>query len=239
MIPLYNDKQFKSSKSRDKLPLKCKYCGKTFLACKNRINVALNPNDKNKLDFCSIQCGVIYNNNLKNRLSRLVQCKQCGKTFKRAASEIKKVKNTFCSKSCAATYNNTHKTKGTKVSKLETYLQSQLAKIFPNLNFEFNKKDAIGSELDIYIPSVNLAFEINGIFHYKPIFGVRKFKQIKNNDSLKLKACRERNIELHIIDASGLKYFEKQSAEKYLNLINDIIKKNLGLVGLEPTTCRL
>ena len=68
-------------------------------------------------------------------------------------SEYKKSKsgNNFCSKSCATKYNNAHKTKGTRVSKLELYIQSQLLKLYPNLLFLFNDRTAINSELDIYI----------------------------------------------------------------------------------------
>jgi len=47
--------------------------------------------------------------------------------------------------------------------------------LYPDLVIHFNKKDAINSELDIYIPSLKLAFELNGIFHYEPIFGKENF----------------------------------------------------------------
>ena len=132
----------------------------------------------------------------------------------------------FCSQSCAASYNNTHKTTGTRVSKLEIYLQKNLSRIY-KFEFKFNSKEEINSELDIYIPSLKLAFELNGIFHYEPIFGQEKLAQIQNNDERKFQACLENNIELCTIDASSLKYFKEQKAKKYLDIIINIINSQI------------
>ena len=68
-----------------------------------------------------------------------------------------------------------------------------------------------------------MAFELNGIFHYEPIFGESKLEQIQNNDSRKFQACLENGIELCIIDASSLTYFKEKSAKKYLDIITNII----------------
>lgn len=143
-------------------------------------------------------------------------------------SEIKKSPNHFCSSSCAATYNNTHKTHGTRRSKLEIWLEQKLPSLHPSLEFHFNRKDAINSELDIYIPSLKLAFELNGIFHYEPIFGPEKLSQIQNNDQRKHAACYESGIEMCWIDVSSFKKFKKERAEKYLNIITEIINKKLS-----------
>lgn len=43
------------------------------------------------------------------------------------------------------------------------------------LDFKFNDRETIGLKLDIYIPSLKLAFEINGVFHRKNIFGKLAF----------------------------------------------------------------
>ena len=94
-----------------------------------------------------------------------LQCVQCSKSMIRKPSDINATNN-FCSLSCAATHRNLHKTKGIRRSKLEAWLETQLCKSYPNLEIHFNKKDTINSELDIYIPSLKLAFELNGIFHY-------------------------------------------------------------------------
>jgi hypothetical protein len=135
--------------------------------------------------------------------------------------------NYFCSSSCAATYNNTHKTKGNRKFKLEFYLEKELPLLYPNLEFHFNRKDAINSELDVYIPSMKLAFELNGIFHYEPIYGDLKLEQIQNNDKRKFQACLENNIELCIIDSSQLKYFKESNAKPYLDIIVNIINNKL------------
>lgn len=162
-------------------------------------------------------------------------CKNCGKQVKKQPSRIKK--NVFCNQSCSASYNNSHKKYGTRVSKLERWLQTQLLFEYPEIEFVFNDKQIINSELDIYLPSLKLAFELNGIFHYEPIFGADKLSKIQNNDGRKFQACLERGIELCIIDTSRLKYFKIQQAEPYLKIIKRIIKRKMvGPVGLEPTT---
>lgn len=84
--------------------------------------------------------------------------------------------------------------------------------------------------LDIYIPSLKLAFELNGIFHYKPIFGNDKLTKTQNNDNKKLQACLEQNIELCVIDVSSQKYFKQNTSQKYLDIIIDIIKQKIRRV---------
>lgn len=201
------------------ITLKCKQCGKNFCVQKKQITqVEQAPNKKRTLCFCSRKCA-----RASTKTSISVNCFQCGKCFSKLPSQINKSPNHFCSRSCAAIYNNTHKTKGNRRSKLEIWLEQQLTIRYPNLEFHFNKKEAINSELDIYIPSLNLAFELNGIFHYEPIYGSDKLASIKNNDGRKFQACLETNIELVIIDTSSLNYFKETSALKYLHIIVDLI----------------
>ena len=140
---------------------------------------------------------------------------------------MKRSKNNFCSLSCSTTFNNKNKTTGTRRSKLEIWLESKLPILYPDIEFHFNKKDAIGSELDIYIPSLSLAFELNGIFHYEPIYGSKKLGQIQENDISKSKACHDAQIDLCIIDTSGLTYFKPDNAQKYLVIIDNVIKERL------------
>ncbi len=141
-------------------------------------------------------------------------------------------KNNFCSQSCAAIYNQSHKTHGYRRSKLEIWLEVELNKLYPSLEIHFNRKDAINSELDIYIPSLKLAFELNGIFHYEPIYGEEQLKKIKNNDTRKYQACLERGIELCIIDTSKIKYFKESTSKPILDIISKIINDKIKFYKL-------
>lgn len=118
-----------------------------------------------------------------------VICKNCDIQFMKSVSELRKTPNSFCSQSCAAIYNNKHKEHGTKRSKLEIYIEKRLKEEFPNLRILYNNKSIIHSELDIYFPDLKIAVELNGIFHYEPIYGHDKLEQIQNNDKQKMINC--------------------------------------------------
>ena len=223
-VKLFTEKEFNSAKSRDTLLLRCDVCQKKHFKQKNEIQLA---NKRGHLSHCcSPKCSREQAGRSKGE-SRKVRttCDQCGKEFKKYQREIEKTQHNFCSSSCSATYHNSHKKHGTRRSKLEAWLEEQLPSLYPNLEFKFNSKEEINSELDIYIPSLKLAFELNGIFHYEPIYGQDKLNKIQNNDDRKFQACLESSIELCIIDSSGLKYFKPKNAQKYLDLIQSIIEK--------------
>jgi hypothetical protein len=223
MQPLYTREDFKASKSRQLLPIRCLRCGKTAYRTKHYIQSSLNPRHNRPGDFCSLLCFNIYTNP-----PIVVQCLQCQTSFKKWASQIKRSTRHFCSSSCAAKWNNAHKTKGTRVSKLEVWLSKKLPELYPAIEFHFNRKDAINGELDIFVPSLKLAFELNGIFHYEPIYGPEKLASIQTNDTRKTQACFERNIELCIIDTSTFKKFKEQRAMRFLTIIQNIINSKLS-----------
>ena len=224
MKPLYSEEQLMSSKSYESLPCECDYCKKIFFLTRHEVLDSLNPKRHTKGKFCSIECV-----GLSKQQRTIMKCSNCQKEFSQTPSQIKNSKsgNHFCSKSCAATYNNTHKTKGNRRSKLEVYLEEKLKNIYSKLKIDFNKTNAIDSELDIYIPSLKLAFELNGIFHYEPIYGQNKLDQVQNNDNRKFQACIEQGIELCIIDTSHQKYFKESTSKKYLDIITTIINTKL------------
>lgn len=224
MKPLFNIENIKITPN-DKLCFECYYCRKTFLARRSQINQALNisKNNKNAIKYCSNNC---HKNDTKIKIVD-VECKQCKTILQRPLYIVSRGKNLFCSRSCSATFNNTHKKTGTRRSKLEIWLESQLNSKYPNLDILYCNKTAINSELDIYIPSLSLAFELNGIYHYEPIHGSDKLNQIQNNDYRKFQACLEQAIELCIIDTSKLKYVKERNCQQFFTIISSIIDNKL------------
>lgn len=222
MKPLFDIKQLSDFKPADKLAFECERCSTVFFTVRNEVKKVLDNHPRIKLKYCSKKCGYSA-----NTTKEWVACKNCADVFEKILNQVKKYPNHFCSQSCAATYNNKNKTYGTRRSKLEVWLEEQLTILYPELDFHFNRKDAINSELDIFIPSLKLAFELNGIFHYEPIYGEDKMNQIQNNDTRKFQACLERGIELCIIDSSKLSYFKPSNAKKYLDIICSLIDKKL------------
>jgi hypothetical protein len=218
----FTEKDYNLAKSEDYLECVCYNCNNTFAVIKKEITRSYKHNlDINK--FCSNSCSAIYNQNKKVE----VECSNCLTKFHKKPCDIKRSKNHFCSKSCSATYNNKNKTHGNRRSKLEIWLEKQLDTQCPDLKIDYNQKDAIGSELDIYIPSLKLAFELNGIFHYEPIYGNKKLDQIIENDSNKFQKCIEHNISLCVIDTSQQKYFKVSTSHIFLSIITNIIDKHL------------
>lgn len=207
-----------------RISLICPHCNQTFEKEKKKYTAEIKQGKLPRDFFCSLKCKNFYKGITKD-----LECKNCGKVHTRSKSKIES-ENTFCSQSCSATFNNKNKKFGTRRSKLEVYLEEKLRLLYPNLEIQYNKKDTINSELDFYIPSLKLAFELNGIFHYEPIYGQDKLEKIKNNDSRKFQACLESGIELCIINSSSMKYFKESFAVKYLdifiNIINRKIQKN-------------
>lgn len=224
MRPLFTPEQLASAAYNDMLAFQCEVCLTTFYDEAKWIKTyEKHSRDKNK--YCSQKCMGIAKITAVD-----VVCARCQKPFQIKPSQKKRSKtgNSFCSQSCAGTYNNTHKATGSRRSKLEIWLEKQINILYSNLSVKYNEKDAINSELDIYIPSLNLAFELNGIFHYEPIYGTDKLASTQNNDGRKFQACLERKIELVIIDTSGQKYFKEKTSQKYLEIIKQIINQKIG-----------
>lgn len=218
MIQLFTSQEFQTAKRKDKLLLECECCHFTFLLPKSEI---LNTK-RNSAQYCSRECAS------KSRVTKVACfCSHCKVELKIRPSQLshkdRKTKNVFCNRSCAASYNNTHKKHGTRISKLEKWIAEKLNTLYPNLEIHYNRKDAINSELDIYIPSLKLAFELNGIYHYEPIHGQDKLDKTQNNDNRKFQACLEQGIELCIIDTSQHKYFKEIHNQKYLDIVVSVI----------------
>ena len=221
MKVLFTEDEFLGAKFRDLLPVACSFCDKEFKITKRQIHIA---RKRNQIEvFCSPQCHADSRNSQKE-----VSCPICKKRFLKPMSQIRKSKNHFCSRSCNAIYNNHHNRKGQSRSKLEIWLEEKLPLLYPKLPIKFNTIDEIQSELDIYFPSLHFAIELNGIFHYEPIFGQERLGKIQSNDARKFQACIERHIELCIIDVSGMNYFKERNAIKFLDIIARILDQKLS-----------
>jgi len=228
MHPLYSQSEFDQSLSRDPLSLKCKFCHCTFYQPKHEIQKVIAGTKQKTFDFCSMRCFWSHQDT-----RRTVICATCQSPVVKSQKEIlgSKSGNLFCSRSCSAKWTNTHKTHGTRVSKIEVWFSKRLPELYPDLMFHFNRTDAINGELDIYIPSLKLAFELNGIFHYEPIFGPDRLSKTQTNDCRKFQACLERNIELCTIDISSIKHFKEHIAQKFLDIIISVINEKERWVG--------
>ena len=226
---LFSEEEFNAAKSRDKLPLRCLVCGETFYKCKNRIQAQLKGNTTaNK--FCSLKCFGASN------VVEKVKCKclQCGKEIEKLPKEISTSGKVFCSKSCAAIYNNAHKTTGINRSKLEKFLEQELPKIFPDLEIRYNDRELCdGLELDLYIPSLKIAFELNGPIHFQPVFGKtreekeNRFTEVQKKDIMKQRICQEKEIGLYVIDVSRYVHTTDKNNLKYLHYVVECIKENM------------
>lgn len=179
-------------------------------------------------DYCSRKCACIA-----KRTRIKFECDNCKKTTAKVPSQW--CQNNFCSQSCSASFHNARRNYGYRRSKIEIFIEDRLREKYPNLDILFNSKSIITSELDIYIPSLHLAFEINGICHYRPIYGEKKFLGIQRSDARKKERCRELSIALYIIDVSDQGNFTIQSSQKYLDSITELIEKKMVLrAGLQP-----
>src|SRR5690554_4724966 len=202
-------------KSRDLVELRCNSCGVLYRKPKNQIQGAIKGRNQTK-NFCSHDC------DCTSRKEKIpLTCTHCDKEFLKIPSKVSK-KN-FCSKSCSASYNNKNKTSGTRRSRLEHYLQEVLEEKYPTLEILFNDKSVLGSELDIFIPSLRIAIELNGIYHYEPIHGYDKLFKIQKNDCEKKCLCDDKGIKLIEIDTRVQKRFSVNTSMQFVTLISNII----------------
>jgi hypothetical protein len=119
------------------------------------------------------------------------------------------------------------KKKKTSRSKIELWLEKELKRIYPKIKFEFNNRTEVGLELDIYLPEHKIAFELNGPFHYYPIFGRAKLNQQKKRDRTKIISCYEAGIDLYVVDITDQKEVNDETCQLYLDEIIEIIDQKI------------
>ena len=234
MITNYTQSEFDKAKSYTLLLLTCLNCGCVFLKNKRYIVAAIRRNinlsQQNAGKFCSNDC------NNKFRTKQLIErkCAFCQKIVLKHEHELKQSSSGlyFCNRSCSCSYKNIYKKSGFRFSKMEKYLRNMLQTDFPDLDILYNDRKTIKLELDILVPSIHLAFELNGITHFLPIFGEDKFSKIKENDYKKLSFCKERGITLHQIDISHITHFNETEGIKIYQFIKEKILASRR--GIEP-----
>lgn len=222
MKPLFDMSDRDLIIASEEYAFECYHCASVFYIEGKRVRYKLKKNDsKNAFKYCSMKC-----HKLSLVVSTMEKCCQCQADIEVMPSEKKKSKSgrMFCNKSCSAKYTNAHKTTGTRRSKLECWLEFQLTNLFPWLEIHYNLLNKINNELDIYIPSLNLAIELNGIFHYKPIYGEEKFNKTHKTDLKKKLNCIKNNITLIVIDVSDYNRFTEASAKPFFDAILSIIE---------------
>lgn len=204
--------------------VECKNCGKSVLKSVGRYHESL----KNGWNFyCSRDCRYGYQEN-----GIRVPCAQCGRIIRKTPNEIRRTKaNIFCSKSCAAVYNNSHRNYGVRRSRLEKFIEQQLTEEFPSLDFQCNTTDPIGIELDFYFPELCFAIELNGVVHYKPIYGHEKFGRIQVKDRQKASLCLKNSIDLKVIDISAAKNFSRKCGEGYWHIVKALVTSKIEACG--------
>lgn len=210
-----------SLSKRKRIKINCHFCNASIIKFPFEIKTT-------NYNFCNKSCKMKWYN--KNRKSKkiYVPCNNCSNLLSRTPWYLKSNKHHFCNKTCAAIYRNKNKSYGYKRSKLEIWLEEKLNYLYPNLKFEYNNKNILeGLELDIFIPSLKIAFELNGIFHYEPIYGENVLEEIVNRDERKFQNCIKNGISLCVIDTSSQKRFTEKTSIKYLNIIKSIINQKI------------
>lgn len=207
-----------SSKNRE-----CEFCSKDFTP--TYLQLWKHRKGQSAHLFCSRSCRVSY---YKNQVE--MPCAQCGLSVSRPQSELRKSKsgNIFCSPTCSTIYGNYTSKKQITTSAIERYFQEQISKDFPDLNVIYNNNDAIGCEIDIYLPDFKIGIECHGPFHYKPILGgYSRFLKTLANDMRKAQMAKDADVLLFAINISGTR--GKKAQNRYYPQIKKLIEAALSV----------
>ena len=224
----------KKVKRKTILTIPCEWCKKEFQ--KDNCQVEKNKRN-NKKNFCSRKCVSQWTQKMGlkqiSKYPKVIEliCLHCGKKFIRSHQKyrdnvIKKGSLYFCSVKCRKNLYQ-YLTRSFR-SSLEIWIEEKLTNLYPSLEIVYNDRNTIGMELDIYIPSLELSFELNGIYHYKPIYGIDKFTKVLYKDIKKEHECKTQHIDLYVLDCKTFSHLNEETDKIYLNEIVKRIEEKLG-----------
>lgn len=157
------------------------------------------------------------NKEVKRLGSKEVQCMQCGVTFKRAISELKKSENHFCSRSCAAKTNNT-KFKKRKLDR-KCLLCDEVVKSYRHNRCEKHHQEyKENKHRDITVGEYRNKPSVVGKHPSWVNSHVRNFSRSWNKELLKL-PCAKCGYEKHV-ELAHIKAISKFSDDTQLSEIN-------------------
>ncbi len=169
---------------------------KAKINCKNCDKILYRPpsvlKDRDNI-FCSKGCHDEFQN-----CKITFNCEKCKKTVIVSPSHYNRARHHFCSRECRS-----------KFTFKESFVEVQFEELVKKLDikYERNNRSVLGRlELDFYFPNINFAVEINGIIHYKPIYGEDHFKGQKDRDRRKRRKCKELGILLRTVKPGNCKY---------------------------------
>jgi ribosomal protein L33 len=204
------------------ITLLCHACGIEFQRKKSEVMKSIR---KGKKFSCSVGCSNRLSNSGLQRFVTL-KCDECGQEFTRVMKDYRKnqLRNAaklYCNKHCAMIALNKSPRSSRPTSSHEVIMSQIIKDNYDNNICIFNNvRDVFPDnlEIDIWIPSVCLAIELNGVCHFYPIYGEDRLKKTQSNDYKKSMLAQKMNINLLTIDTSSLK---SKSKQQVLNFLND------------------
>lgn len=213
---------------KDLLPFECEMCGKHFL--REKYKIKYHRKRGHDVKFCSHKCQL---DSFKLPPDEFY-CAQCGKFNSKRHSSIIYPRR-FCNQSCNMKWKNTNnKMRGGIRTKMEIWLEPKLKETFIDLDITFNNRKPLdGLELDIYIESLKLGFELNGNYHYKNIVGIEALERSQKNDVRKLEVAKDKDIKVIVINTSDRTYFNPKYCQPYLDQITQEINNRIKEFSLK------
>lgn len=206
-----------------------KECSASKQSSENTTEITCNRcNKKFRRPNCMIRVTGNYCNNKCRKEERLsIKCYTCDKEIFRKPYDIDKNKfGQFCNRECY--YKVVNSLGFSKRSKFELYVEDNLKKDFPTIDFKFNNTEILEQiELDIFSEKLNLGIEINGPHHYENFFGDNHLKKMQGRDKYKRKLCYEKDIELFVLNISNMKTKEY---ELFYNEIKNKVAQKLSII---------